>query len=52
MSDVQSGAADSGTTILVIKGDVVNSYSGLQTVKVQDAALAAKLKSAVQARFE
>jgi hypothetical protein len=52
VSDVQSGAADSGTTILVIKGDVVNSYSGLQTVKVQDAALAAKLKSAVQARFE
>jgi hypothetical protein len=48
----QSAAADSGTTILVIKGDVVNSYSGIQTVRVQDAALAAKLRGAVLARFE
>jgi hypothetical protein len=48
----QSGAADTGTTVLVIKGDVVNSYSGFQTIKVQDAVLAAKLKNAVQARLE
>jgi hypothetical protein len=47
-----SPQADSGTTVLVIKGDVVNSYSGLQSIKVQDAALAAKLRSAVLARFE
>ena len=47
-----SGAADAGTTVLVIKGNLVKSYSGFQSVKVQDAALAAKLKSAVAARFE
>jgi hypothetical protein len=41
-----------GTTVLVIKGDVVSSYSGLQSIKVQDAALASKLKSAVLARFD
>jgi hypothetical protein len=52
VSGAQSAQADTGTTILVIKGDVVNSYSGLQTIKVQDAALAAKLKSALQARIE
>jgi hypothetical protein len=52
VSGAASAQADSGTTVLVIKGDVVNSYSGLQTIKIQDAALAAKLKSAVQARFE
>ena len=42
-----SGAADAGTTVLVIKGNMVKSYSGFQSVTVQDAALAAKLKSAV-----
>lgn len=42
----------SGTTVLVIKGDVVSSYSGLQSIKVQDAALASKLRSAVLARFD
>lgn len=47
-----SAAADTGTTVLVIKGDVVNSYSGFQTIKVQDAVLAARLKNAVQARLE
>jgi hypothetical protein len=47
-----SGPADAGTTVLVIKGDMVKSYSGLQTIKVQDAALAAKLRSSLQARFE
>ncbi|MGD0638398.1 MAG: twin-arginine translocation signal domain-containing protein [Nitrososphaerales archaeon] len=50
-----AGAAASnaaGTTVLVIKGDVVSSYSGLQSIKVQDAALASKLKSAVLARFD
>jgi|ERR1035441_229117 hypothetical protein len=41
-----------GTTVLVIKGDVVSSYSGLQSIKVQDAALASKLRSAVHARFD
>jgi hypothetical protein len=44
--------ADSGTTVLVIKGDVVKSYSGLRTIMVQDAALAAKLKTAVLARYD
>jgi hypothetical protein len=38
--------------VLVIKGDVVSSYSGLQSIKVQDAALASKLRSAVLARFD
>lgn len=47
-----SGQADSGTTVLVIKGDVVKSYSGFQSVTVQDAALATKLKNAVSPRFE
>jgi len=41
-----------GTTVLVIKGDIVSSYSGLQGIKIQDAALASKLRSAVHARFE
>ena len=48
----KSAPGASGVTVLVIRGDVVNSYSGLQTIKVQDAALAAKLKGAVQARIE
>jgi len=52
VSGAASAQADSGTTVLVIKGDVVNSYSGLQTIKIQDAALAAKLRSAIQARIE
>ena len=47
-----SGKANVDTTVLVIKGDTVRSYSGLQTVKVQDAALASKLKNVVQARIE
>lgn len=47
-----SGQADSGTTVLVIKGNVVKSYSGFQSVTVQDAALATKLKNAVAPRFE
>ncbi len=41
-----------GTTVLVIKGDIVSSYSGLQGIKIQDAALASKLRSAIHARFD
>jgi hypothetical protein len=51
-SGAQSVQADAGTTILVIKGDVVKSYTGLQAIRVQDAALAARLKGALQARLE
>jgi hypothetical protein len=40
------------TTILYIKGDVVKSYSGRQSVKVQDAELASKLRGAIQARLD
>jgi hypothetical protein len=47
-----SGQSDSGTTVLVIKGDTVKSFNGLQTIKVQDAALASKLKGAIFARVE
>lgn len=47
-----SGAAGGDTTVLVIKGDTVRSFSGMQTIKVQDAVLASRLKSAVQARME
>lgn len=51
-----AGSAASGsigeTTVLVIKGDVVSSYRGMQTVKVQDGALASKLRNAVLARYE
>ena len=55
-SDALSGSsASSGagtTTVLVIKGDVVSSYSGLQSIRVQDATLAAKLRGAILARVE
>ncbi|MGA2666229.1 MAG: twin-arginine translocation signal domain-containing protein [Nitrososphaerales archaeon] len=50
-----TGAAasrDAGTTVLVIKGDTVSSHSGFQTINVKDAALASRLRSAVQARFD
>jgi hypothetical protein len=40
------------TTVLLIKGDLIKSYSGLRTVNVQDAALASRLRSAVHARFD
>ena len=41
-----------GTTVLMIKGDVVSSYSGLQTVKIQDAVLASRLRAAVHAGLD
>ena len=47
-----SGQTDTGTTVLVIKGNVVKSYSGFQSVEVHDAILASRLKSAVAPRFE
>ena len=43
---------DAGTTVLVIRGDTVSSHSGFQTIDVKDAALASRLRSAVQARFD
>jgi hypothetical protein len=48
----QSDSPSGTTTVLVIKGDVVNSYSGIRTIKVQDAELAAKLRNAITARIE
>lgn len=52
-ASTQSAAPSSSqTTVLVIKGDVVSSYRGLQSAKVQDAALASKLRSAIVARYD
>jgi len=47
-----SARADPGTTVLVIKGDTIKSFSGFQSMKVQDAVLASKLRNALVARLE
>ena len=47
-----SAPSGAETTVLLIKGDTIKSYGGLQTIAVQDAALASKLRSVIQARLE
>lgn len=47
-----SAGTEGEATVLVVRGDIITRYSGTQTIKVQDAALAARLKSSLQARFE
>jgi len=51
-SRTESARASEEATVLYIKGDVVKSYSGMQSINVQDPALASKLRSALNARFD
>jgi hypothetical protein len=48
----EASAGTEEATVLYIKGDVVKSYKGMQSIKVQDSALASKLRSALNARFD